>query len=44
MMNFNFLTLQQLQLFQPKMAKDTFFQKKATLNAGGKLIDLPPRR
>jgi dihydropteroate synthase len=29
-----------LNVFNQKMAKDTFFQKKATLNAGGKLIDL----
>jgi dihydropteroate synthase len=29
-----------LNVFNKKMAKDTFFQKKATLNAGGKLIDL----
>jgi dihydropteroate synthase len=27
-------------VFNQKMAKDTFFQKKATLNAGGKLMDL----
>jgi dihydropteroate synthase len=29
-----------LNVFNKKMAKDTFFQKKATLNAGGKLMDL----
>jgi dihydropteroate synthase len=37
------LTLQHSNLStfqQNKVAKDTFFQKKATINAGGKLIDL----
>ena len=29
-----------LNVFNQKMAKDTFFQKKVTLNAGGNLIDL----
>ena len=34
MQHYNFSTLQQ------PVAKDTFFRKKATLNAGGRLIDL----
>ena len=38
MVNFN--PYNTLNVFNLKMAKDTFFQKKATLNAGGKLIDL----
>src|ERR1700752_4889541 len=33
---FNFATFQHIL----PVAKDTFFQKKVTLNAGGKLIDL----
>lgn len=33
---FNFITFQRIL----PVAKDTFFQKKVTLNAGGKLIDL----
>lgn len=42
-MNKDALTLQHSNLSsfqQNKVAKDTFFQKKVTVNAGGKLIDL----
>jgi dihydropteroate synthase len=36
----NITTVQPFNITTNRMAKDTFFRKKATLNAGGRLIDL----